>query len=131
MTAVDLPAIRALLAGVTPGEIEVERYAHGGGRVWVRPRPGIRFLMADTYEGTGNREFIAAAPSIVAQLLARIDAVEAVVKRLDWEIENSEAAEFNAAEANLGAQLMACQSETFAYKQVRRLLRAAITGEGA
>lgn len=70
-----LDGIKTQLATITPGPWEVERYRHGGGRIWHHPRPGIRFLIADTYEGERNREFIAAAPTHVARLTAAVEAV--------------------------------------------------------
>ena len=80
--------IRELLRNITPGTWEMYRYSTGGGRIFVE---GIgnhyegRSLVADmepvrrdpehgaTAYHEGDREFLFAAPTIVADLLAEVD----------------------------------------------------------
>jgi hypothetical protein len=76
-----LDGIKARLAAVPSLPWEVERYRHGGGRIWSRSPRGIRMLVADTFEGEGNRELLAAAPTDVARLTA---AIEAVLRECDY-----------------------------------------------
>lgn len=94
MTSLDLPAIRALHAGITPGPWEAvnspelapendpdilateraEMGGEAGSSVWVGGDALYGSLWPNR-NARANAAFIAAAPSIVAQLLARIDAV--------------------------------------------------------
>jgi hypothetical protein len=71
---------------------------------------------------------------LLAELRKRDDAlarVEAVAARLRWEADNANEGAKYAAEVNQGASLMALESERFAYQKAERLLRAAVTGDGA
>lgn len=88
MTAPSLPAIRALLEGVTPPST--------GGLVEITK---------------ADRDFYAAAPSIVAQLLAVVERVEGLAK--EWEAMAVGTTQFDSA-------LRVCALKA----------RAAITGEG-
>lgn len=86
MTALDVPAIRALLAGVTPGPRDVNDdgeifdadFCLVVGTKWPHGAP-TRQLKLDPADAA----FIAAAPSIVAQLLGVVERVEGLAEYLD------------------------------------------------
>lgn len=72
MTALDLPAIRALLEGATPGPWE--EYWRGIIHAPAYPAVSICQTYGPEDQRHPNAAFIAAAPSIVAQLVAAVEA---------------------------------------------------------
>lgn len=105
--------VRSLREGVTPGELIVDRYDHGGGRMYVL-NDGKRTLVADTFK-EGNREFFAEAPKAVTHLLARLDAIEALIGWLEA--------------ASADDEPLYCKGKVSA-RATAEQLRAALTGEG-
>lgn len=85
MTALDVPAIRALLAGITEGPWVAEYSREQGNCVIPADAQSTREAVAITrlYHQAADAAFIAAAPSIVAQLLAVVERVEGLAKYLD------------------------------------------------
>lgn len=87
MTRQDLSAIRAQLAGITPGPWRVEPVMEGkfaGIESCVYSPRGIHILLGSTdgeagQAKTSDAAFIAAAPSTVAGLLAVVERVEALM----------------------------------------------------
>lgn len=90
MTALDLPAIRALHAGITPGPWRWDESYGEEGDTGLALTNNAKVQIVGAYnhhccsfrddpivENEADAAFIAAAPSIVTQLLAKIDAVEA------------------------------------------------------
>jgi hypothetical protein len=81
-----LAPVRARAEAATEGPWEIERYPHGGGRIWKKLHSGNRSLIADTFDGAGNREFLFHARSDVPRLLKAIEAVAALADK--WRAES-------------------------------------------
>lgn len=93
MTALDLPAIRALLEGVTEGPWFANRYYVFAGEDTSDPDADVARASFKA-----DAAFIAVAPSIVAQLVAVVERVEGLhvpvieygepvgCKTCDWEV---------------------------------------------
>lgn len=76
MTALDLPAIRALLAGATPGPWEAGTLGgHAADVFTVESDEDLGRIVICEHAGS-DAAFIAAAPSIVTQLLAAVTVLE-------------------------------------------------------
>lgn len=119
MTAPDLSAIRAQLAGITPGPWHLDRdepgevpsvvaYAHNDGIT-------IGTYVADTVENESDAAFIAAAPSTVERLLGIVDAQQAALQRVE----------------GLAVEIAMHGSHSLLSKVIARNIHSAITGEGA
>lgn len=80
MTPEELAEIERRLDAVTPGEWELSRYDHGGGRIWDAATK--RVLIADLYQ-EGDREFIAHARSDVPALIAELKRCQAVIAAVE------------------------------------------------
>lgn len=87
MTPEQLAEIEGRLAAVTPGEWELSRYDHGGGRIWDSATK--RVLIADLYQ-EGDREFIAHARTDIPALIAELKRCQAVIAKVERLIRDEE-----------------------------------------
>lgn len=71
----DIEAIKARVKAMQPGDHRINRYDHGGGRMWIEDGES-RHLVADTYQ-EGDREFFALARPDMIDLIAYIEHLEA------------------------------------------------------
>lgn len=71
--------------------MKVNRYDHGGGRFWTE-LDGKRNLIADFYEEGDREYYLAASPSAILSLLARMEALEKVAALVEelWDMDEDD-----------------------------------------
>jgi hypothetical protein len=143
MTAPDLSAIRAQLAGITPGPWEMDGMDAGHSKyemnLWVATKDGDTICDMDGLsrsrnekaakdDGHADAAFIAAAPETIARLLGALERVAALAAAWEARGEHDMAYSKTIPDEDIA---MTVYLEGVAMVEDARLIRAAITGEGA